>query len=110
MWAFDMFNYFVPTMKIKVQNLSTKASSPRVYGSEGPSHGLCGGAKEERELPTVCAQEVQGFKGCRSWWGCGDSGGRGSPRPARDPAPELWQNSLVQSQTVCPKIWKTLTK
>lgn len=56
-----MFNYFVPTVKIKVQNLSTKASSPRVYGSEGPSRGLCGGAKgeEERELPTVCAQECK---------------------------------------------------
>ena len=77
-------------MKINVQNLSTKAGSSRVYGSEGPSHGLCGGAegKENRELATVCAQEVQGLKGWRSWWGCGDSGGRGSLRPALDPAPD----------------------
>ena len=89
MWAFDMFIFFVPIMKIKVQNLSTKAGSSRVYGSEGPSHGLCGRAEgEDREMATAYAQEMQGLKGWRRWWGCGDSGGRGSPRPALDPAPD----------------------
>ena len=54
-------------MKIKVQNLSTKAGSSRVYGSEGPSHGLCGRAEgEDRELATAYAQEMQGLKGWRS--------------------------------------------
>lgn len=41
-------------MKIKVQNLSTKASSPRVYGSEGPSVACVEELKEKTGSCPLC--------------------------------------------------------
>ena len=50
-----MFNFFVPIMKIKVQNLSTKAGSPRVCGREGQGQDLGEALREEAGSCPLCA-------------------------------------------------------